>query len=288
MKKKPGFPGNPWTGHPFNASNNINGVNGDANLDGIGTEVHTLIPNVMTIQEAYIKKVIETVNDQDNVLYEITNETGGYSTQWQYHAIDFIKKQQAKLPKQHPVGMTFQWSGGTNNALFNSPADWISPNEVGGYKDNLPNATGEKIVITDTDHLWGEGGDGSWVWKSFLRGMHPIFMDDIANSEGWRLDARKAMGHTLAYAERINLAVMTPQNGLASTGYCLAKAGKEYLVYQPDSGAFTVNLVAGTYTMEWFNPHTGVTTSGSTINSKGNKSFTPPHKGMSVLYLKSK
>lgn len=287
IEKKVGFPGNPWSGHPFNAGNNINGVNGDPNFDGIGTEVHTLtVPAVTAIQEAYIKKVIETVNDLDNVLYEIANETGEFSTQWQYHMINFIKKQSAGKQQQHPVGMTFQWYGGSNNALFNSPADWISPNEVGGYKDNPPDARGKKIILTDTDHLWGEGGDGNWVWKSFLRGMHPIFMDDIDKQDNWRLDARKAMGYTLAYAEKMNLATMTPQNSLASTGYCLAKVGAEYLVYQPDSGPFTVNLLAGRYAVEWFNPHTGLTTLGESVSFGGNKSFTPPHHGMAVLYLK--
>ena len=30
------------------------------------------------LQEAYVRKVIDTVNDLDNVLYEITNEAGVY------------------------------------------------------------------------------------------------------------------------------------------------------------------------------------------------------------------
>ena len=31
---------NPWRGHPFNVANNANGINGDVNGDGRGTEVH--------------------------------------------------------------------------------------------------------------------------------------------------------------------------------------------------------------------------------------------------------
>jgi len=34
--------GNPWQGHPFNKDNNINGIDGDLNNDGYGTEIHTL------------------------------------------------------------------------------------------------------------------------------------------------------------------------------------------------------------------------------------------------------
>ncbi len=65
-----------WKGHPFHAANNINGINGDPNNDGKGTETHTLsLPKVTAIQRAYVKKVVDTVNDLPNVLYEIANET---------------------------------------------------------------------------------------------------------------------------------------------------------------------------------------------------------------------
>src|SRR5262249_43772366 len=72
-----------WDGHPFNVRNNVQGINGDADGNGKGREINPLsIPAVTAIQEAYIRKVIDTVNDLDNVLYEICNESGLYSTEW--------------------------------------------------------------------------------------------------------------------------------------------------------------------------------------------------------------
>ena len=50
------------------------------------------------------------------------------------------------------------------------------------------------------------------------------------------------MKATLTIANQMNLVAMTPQNALSSTAYCLANAGKEYLVYAPSGGTFTVNL----------------------------------------------
>ncbi|UCC17485.1 MAG: aldo/keto reductase, partial [Dehalococcoidales bacterium] len=47
----------------------------------------------------------------------------------------------------------------------------------GGYRDNPPFADGKKVILSDTDHLWGIGGDVAWAWKTFLRGMNPLFMD---------------------------------------------------------------------------------------------------------------
>ncbi len=61
-----------WKNHPFHPDNNINGVDGDLNGDGYGLEVHTLADTGITsLQTNYVRKVIETVNDLDNVLYEI-------------------------------------------------------------------------------------------------------------------------------------------------------------------------------------------------------------------------
>ena len=288
-------PGNPWPGHPFNGSNNVNGLNGDANNNGQGEETHTLaVPAVTARQEAYVRKVIDTVNDLDNVLYEIANESGSVlpgATDWQYHMIDYVHGVEGGKPKQHPVGMTFQYPNGNNAALFNSPADWIAPNEAGGYKDNPPAADGSKVILSDTDHLWGEGGDRSWVWKTFTRGLQCLFMDGgietFPATNDWRESARLAMGQARSYADRMDLAAMTPRGDLSSTGYALAHPGVEYLVYQSGSGGFTVNLDAGTYSVEWMNPSTGALSSGSAAPASGSTSFNPPFGGDAVLYMKS-
>lgn len=133
---------NPWRGHPFNESNNINGIDGDTNNDNSGEEVHELGNTAVTaIQEAYVRKVIDTVNDLDNVLFEISNESHGDSEDWQYHMINFIKDYEATLPQQHPVGMTVEYPNGSNSELFNSPADWISP----------------KGSVSNPDRRWQQG-----------------------------------------------------------------------------------------------------------------------------------
>jgi len=293
----------PWVGHPFHRDNNINGIHGDIDGDGEGYETHTLaIPEITRIQEAYVRKVIDTVNDLDNVIYEISNESQGGSTKWHYHIIEFIHDYEKTKPKQHPVWMSFQWDGvegsGTNANLFSSPAEVISPGPGEGkeYTNDPPPADGSKVIISDTDHLWGIGGSDSWVWKSFLRGMHPIFMDSYKNSphnQAPDLDpkwepVRIAMGYTLTYANRMNLLVMTPQGDLASTGYCLANPGSEYLVYQPESNKpFSVNLEPAVYHYEWFDPQTGKMGEKGTVQvDNGEQSFTPPFENDAVLYLK--
>ena len=139
----------PWQGHPFNGHNNVNGIEGDPNHTGGGLAAHGLtIPAITALQEAYLRKVIDQVNDLDNVLYEITNEDEGgpQNTAWQVHMINFIKTYEAGKPKQHPVGMTVQWPKGSNAALFASGADWISLNDADGYQTDPPAADGRKVV----------------------------------------------------------------------------------------------------------------------------------------------
>ncbi len=299
-----------WAGHPMHASNNIDGINGDPNGDGYGIETQTLqIGAINAIQKTYVRKVIETVNYLDNVLYEICNECGSYSRDWQYDLINYIKSYEAGKPKQHPVGMTFPVSflgSGTNKDLFNSPADWISPGQEGGYDTAPPAATGTKVILADTDHIMAGSGDADWVWKSFTRGLNPIFMDGgistFPTSNDWRVSARNAMGHTLTFANKVNLAAMTPRSDLASTEYCLANPGREYLVYLPPRrrhsmpviGALFKNVVTvdlssalASLNVEWFNPRTGEIFTAESVTGGGPRTFTASFGGDAVLYLKN-
>ena len=188
-------------GHPFAAGNNISGIGITSISD---YQVLPLDPAVQALQEAYLHKVVDTVQDLPNVLYEVANESTnstsewGDSTQWQYWVIDSIKAYETRMGyERHPVGMTYQIGAFVegpngnpaqppdaprNTPLFESPADWISP----GYEEEYyvdpwytgpPASDGTKVVISDTDHYASGLGDALWAWKSFLRGHNSILMD---------------------------------------------------------------------------------------------------------------
>jgi Family of unknown function (DUF6298) len=290
-----------WKAHPFHPANSINGIDAGSNHDGKAVEIHTLgNPAITRLQEAYVRHVIDAVNDLDNVLYEISNENHPPSTEWQYQMIQFVHDYEKTKPKQHPVGMTFQYEGGTNAALFASPADWISPNpqadDEHNYRDNPPRSDGSKVIISDTDHLWGIGGSVQWAWKSFMRGLNPIFMDpykneilDRGSDDQWE-PVRRSLGDTRRFAQRINLAAMPPRGELASTQYCLANPGHEYLIYQPKAGeTFSIDLKAGSYRYEWFNPSKGAEAESGELESSGDRQqFKASFDGEAVLYLSAR
>jgi hypothetical protein len=163
---------------------------------------------------------------------------------------------------------------------------------------------GAKVVLSDTDHYSPFGSDALWAWKSFLRGHNPILYDlgivggvnppDPASGTPSYQSleaARYALGDTLRFAERINLAAMEPHGDTTSTGYALANPGQEYLVLEAsEKGApFTVALAAGTYAVEWYsvNSRDSVQAKNLTVDT-ATSSFKAPFKtsGPAVLYLK--
>ncbi len=287
--------GNAWDGHPFNARNNINGIDGDVNGDGEGQETHTLAnPAVTRLQEAYVRRVIDTLNDLDNVLWEISNESHTGSIEWQYHMIRFVHDYEAGKPKQHPVGMT--GSPINNPPLFASPADWISPMGA-AYLDDPPDMKGKKVIIVDNDHIRPWESKPVWVWKNLMRGNHFILMDHYMDFRMGSPDepdpkhdpTRRAMGFARRLSERVDLASLTPQPDLASTGYCLADRGKTYLVYQPEQSRqeFHVKVEPGRYQFEWVDCATGMQRDADSAVIEGKMtSFTPPCESGAILHLK--
>jgi hypothetical protein len=218
-----------------------------------------------------------------------------------------------------------------NAPLYASPADWISPLDDGRdlYEHDPPAGRAHgKVVVTDTDHLWGVGGTPAWVWKSFLRGLNPIFMDPYqtaihdllptwtpadsarggpapAVAPEWE-DVRAAMGIARAVAARADLAALRPAGELASSRYCLAAPGREYLVYRPGGrgrlhrlserlvgrfadGPVTVDLSSarGELAVEWVDARRALLFAGPSVRGGRRLALRPPFAGDAVLHLRA-
>ncbi len=278
-----------WRAHPFHPDNNINGIDGGGDVATGGP--HRLgNKSVNAAQGAYIHKVVDTVNDLDNVLYEVINEGG--NKEWDWWVAKTVQEYERTKPKQHPVGITGHGAEGLVDML-SSPAEWISPGKKDGFGDDPPAWDGKKVSLLDTDHIWGIGGNVAWVWKSFVRGHNPIFMDPYDNrvlgkgqSDQWD-DLRRSLGHTHRLAERVNLAAMKPHAELASTKYCLADPGVEYVVYLPEGGEATVDLdgTADSFHVEWTHPVEGSTKKAADVSGGGPRVFKSPFDRDAVLHV---
>ncbi|HQG78428.1 MAG TPA: DUF6298 domain-containing protein [Bacteroidales bacterium] len=316
----------PWRAHPWNKNNNINGIGARdsvADNNSLAT-IHSMRnPKLLEIQEQYIKKVIETVNDLDNVLYEVSNEGGDHD--WQEWVINLIREYEKSKNKQHAIGYTTPSQlGHLNKNLYESSADWVSPTMeplrwaypgtkyMENYMDDPPANKFGKINILDTDHLWGHGGNWKWVWKSFTRGYNPIFMDpwqpieyhsdervswvftggvskDNRDYPDWHF-VRTNMGYARKIADSVNLIDLFPEPDIASTGYCLTDKKNVFIVYLPNGGDVTINMLScdinANYYIEWFFPILNRSMKINTpVKGGGYKNFTLPFTGDGVLIL---
>jgi hypothetical protein len=227
------------------------------------------------------------------VLYEIVNESDPSSWPWQYHMVQVIRDAEVAAGLQeHPIGLTASWpdAGPSLDTLLASPADWISPGfaDSPDYKTNPPVSTGKKVIVLDTDHIWGMGGNPEWVWKSFFRGLNPIYLDRLDN-DGQRVAVRQAMGWARALSRQVDLLSLVPRGGLTSTGYCLATSGavRELLAYAPDGGDVTVKLTgsSGSFHVEWLEPSTGRLFGGQPVSGGAPRTLRPPFGGSAVVHL---
>lgn len=328
----------PGDGYPFTGSNNINGID-----DGGGTGATTMTtPNGITaIQDAFVEKVIDTLNDLPNVLWIVSNEAPPNSTWWNSHLITLTRSYESGKPVQHPIGYAVL-ADVNDSVILNSDADWIAPaariphSHLRDFLDrrvtdgvirwlidrwfpttNCGNGHPScKVTINDSDHsyfgMWNDSPqlNRNFFWINFTQGDNNLFMDPyvvfyprenrnlclspvngVCSGPDSRWDnVRNTMGFIMDYAERMNLAAMTGQGNLSSTGHALANTNAtnaEFLVYAPAGGSFTVDLSRniGQFTVEWMNPATGAKAAGPSVSGGAPRTFQPPFSGDAVLYL---
>jgi hypothetical protein len=299
--------GNPkqtlWDGNIFNKQNNINGIHVDYDGNGNGIEFfYTQDKRVLQLQKEYVKKVIDTVNHLDNVFYEIANELE--APEWQYKITELIKDYEKTKLKKHLVLMSAggrtsmgSWRQMGKDKVTNSPADCFAVAaswQSGRYrrKDPPVNNNG-KPGIVDMDHVAPGSHDVEFIWSAFTRGYHFNLYDkpfESPEAEGPEWECmRNNIKKTVEYARKLDLANVSPMENLASTGFCLAKRGYQYVVYQPEDTIFTVTGLRGdtVYYYEWYNTKQSEVVSNGHLRPSGQKeTFAPPNKGL-VLYLTS-
>jgi len=282
-------------------------VDGDPRGTGGGAGVQTLaVPAVTALQEAYARKVVETVGDLDNILYEITNEAiaDAPTAAWHNHMIGYLKGLQAAGPHRRPVGMTGGFRpdvASVNAQLLESGADWISlAGHVPRDREEPPAAPQGRISVLDTDHVFGIGGDALWVWKAFSKGHNVIYMDAMiglgmgglmigvleeARAAAQRSGRRGIAGTRAAALLLGDMAGVAPRGDLCSTGYALADPGRGvYVALAPAGGGFTLDL-SGAFqgrqrlAAHWIEVETGTVRHGGQVEGGGGAAprvFDPP------------
>lgn len=308
-------------GYPFTGANNINGID-DGYKDGpLGNgSIDMTAANAITrFQDAYVDKVIDTLNDLPNVLWIVSEEAPPSSLSWNDHLVAHVKSYETSKYFQHPVGYAAPIRA-PDSVIYNSDADWVAPGTTISPAASCGSGKPAcKVNVNDSDHSYWEmwlrtpQENRNYIWENVLNGNSVLFMDPylvyyprqkrnmcgspahgVCSTPDSRYDVfRDNLGYARKYASKLNLVKATPHADLSTTGYCLAQTpdrDAEYLVYAPSGGTFEVDLSAMTASrmlnVEWLNPATGErVVQGAIPAGERAHSFTPPFKGDAVLYL---
>lgn len=123
-----------WRVNPMNSTNNVNGVGRCSR-----NEVYTLKHDDLTaVQKAVARKIVEALQDYDNVYYEVCNEAwlGGVTLAWQNEIVAVIVESESRLPQKHLIALNLAGLKITNPnpavSIYNfhhaAPADAVAAN----------------------------------------------------------------------------------------------------------------------------------------------------------------
>ncbi len=237
-------------GFPLTGTNNVNGIN-----DGGGVGALSMTsPNALTaVQDAYVEKLVDTLNDMPNVLWATSEESSANSSWWNNHQIDHIHAYEASKPFRHPVGYG-NMNSEADSTMINTNADWIAPGGRISTSANCGSGTPScKVMINDSDHsyfgMWNDTPqqNRNYVWDNFTNASQVLFMDPyevyyprenrnlcvspvngICSAPDSRWDnVRDNLGYTRLYADRMNLLAMSPQGSRSSTHNVLANTERD-------------------------------------------------------------
>jgi hypothetical protein len=288
-----------WEGNLFNGANNINGVEVDRNGNRLGEEFFSLEDAaVLSIQKAYVEKMVDVLNDLDNVLWEICNEAPAAALAWQLEMLRHLKAYEARQPKQHLVLLSpggwlpGGWRLAPEEGFTQSPADfiatasgWINKADPKVYRIGKP-------VVLDLDHVGPGDHEPSLIWKAYTRGYHFSLYDQPFEqpqheAPAWQL-VRANLRQTCRLSVRVrDLARMEPRPDLASTGFCLANPGEDYVIFAPRQEEIRVHglQVGANYAGEWFDIATAAREAiARTFSGSPTLGFRAPCAG-AVLFL---
>jgi hypothetical protein len=312
-------------GNPFVSGNNVNDISCSAPCP----ITLPLNSTVWSYEQAYIHKVVDTVHDLPNAMYEVANEPPLASASWVAQVLNEISSyEKTTYGTHHPIGINYG-NGIADSNVYNTNADYVSPSTKvpPAATGQCPVVTGNssaantsssrcKVVINDSDHSYfyttmqsdETTGQVNWAWENFTLGNGVAFMDPYTSYDPGRNNCRgapiesdsglcatngldpqwnqirRAIGDILAYAQKIDLTDMTPQGPLSTSGYALAYPGLQYLVFST-SNSFTLTIVPGTYTFEWFNPSTHAVVQTGKLTAASSQALTAPFSGPAVLWL---
>jgi hypothetical protein len=267
-----------WKLSPMNVLNNVNEI---GKMER--TEAYTLKhPELLTVQEAMVRKIVGELEDFDNLYYEICNEPyfGGVTLEWQAHIARTIADAEANFEVKHLIAQNIA----NKQKTITDPNPLVSilnfhyakpPKTVG---DNY----GLNRVIGDDETGFAGSKPGPYRregWDFIIAGGAVYdnldYSFTVGHEDGTaKINApgsggsilHKQLGILVDFINGFNFVKMIPDNSVIkggvpeeATARALVEKDRAYAIYI--NGGNEANLVLelpeGKYKVEWIDTKTG-------------------------------
>jgi hypothetical protein len=264
--------------------NNINGLN----VNNPNQWLNTNHP-VFEYQKALVAKVIDTVGDYPNIIWEVCNEAFPESMGWPW-----------QIALANYITSYEQSRGFTPHLVMprdipnheNTPGYFLDPNVSKIHSDMVGAHSLQKPLIGHNDSAY-EAYTPAYrrqeAWAILTAGGHLDFFHFAMGGQGVLnsqdvADGMRYVGYTRKFLDDldVNLVGMFPSDNLVTNGWCYARTGDEYVIYLRSGGGTTVANLPATYTATWFNPRNGTQQTASV-----GPTFTAPDDNDWVLHIRT-
>jgi hypothetical protein len=260
----------------YYATNNVNGLAVFNTNDYFNTQ-----NAVYGYQQALLRKIVDTLGDLPNIVWEVANESG--RPDWELPLADVVTSHERS--RNFPVHLVM-------------PRDLPGHQFVAGHCDNgavsthndLVAAFGQnRVQISDNDCIGADTADVRRykAWAALTAGAQINFFhfDLTLPSVLASADAREGMryiGLQQKFVQDlgIDLAGMHPADNEVTYGWALGRTGSEYIIYM--SGGWTsIPSIPSASRAVWFN-----TRDGSSFSAGAGPYFVAPDGYDWILYVK--
>lgn len=270
-----------WQLCPMNAANNVQGV-GKCGKH----EVYTLDKSqgLLDVQEKMTRKIVEELNEFDNLYYEVCNEPyfGGVTTDWQHRIVDVIHETEKGLTNRHLVSMNI--ANGTKKiekphpgvSIFNfhyaSPPAAVAENlalnkVIGDNETGFKGTADDHYRMEAWEFLLAGGGLYNNLDYSFTVGHEDgTFEYPKTQPGGGNRGFRRQLKVLRDFLYGFDFVRMQPDSSILKCKlpdkthfYALVQPGKQYAAYLHGEmpKELKLALADGSYRVEWFDVLSG-------------------------------
>ena len=257
-------------------ANNINGLN-VASTEDVFNPGHA----VSGYQQALLRKIVDTLGDEPNIVWEVANESGHAS--WELGLADYVTSyeksrglaQHLVMPRDLP-GHQFV-AGPCDNGAVSTHDDLVA-----AYSQN-------RVLLSDNDCTGAETPEirRYKAWSALTAGAQIDFFHFELYVPGVLETADTQTGMKYVGLQQkfikdlgIDIAGMHPADKEVTYGWALGRTGSEYIIYM-SGGTTSVPSLPSPSKAIWFN-----TRDGSSGSAGAGPTFRAPDGYDWVLYLK--